>query len=118
VHFYYFNTLPPKLDVFAVRKINGVFIKYESNPNIKLELGIVDWLDFFFSLCKIDFKKWKREYRSSIPGTRRNWLLSIYTSDDDQFLSYGNNDFPPDWDEFIKVMYDLEAKIKEKAEAK
>ena len=89
------------------------------SPDLKLKLDMKEWLDFTKALSELHINEWKSIYHSD---TLDNFYglcwrleiisLNIYKSN----VFSGCNEYPPNWDEFIKIMDDMEAKIKEKAE--
>ena len=105
-----------------VRTTKGAIVKYRPKDKKKLlevQLNIDEWLDFINSLYKC-INKWERDYHDIINvmyGGRDTWQIAIYSLDKNIFISSGHL-YPPNWNDFMKVMTDLEAKIKSKTEAK
>jgi len=113
----------------VVRTATGAYAKYYE---LETELSMLEWLDFIRNLYKLGVNKWEAFYHydpcppsegfscSSPPDDK--WFLSIYSLDEDGYLnrleSSGINKYPPNWGEFMKVVNDMKAKIRKKAEVK
>ncbi|MDR0516518.1 MAG: hypothetical protein LBH25_05675 [Fibromonadaceae bacterium] len=94
---------------------------------LKAELGTGEWLDFIRALSKFPVGEWKErlkgeEGKKCGKDCTPDWGLCIRSLDKDIFekMSYENRSsfYPPEWDEFKKVMDDMVKKIKKKAGAK
>jgi len=113
-----------------------------------LELNTGEWLDFINTLYKCRINEWEKVYGSWVPFDTRRWMLYITTLDKDiiTFAGYdngcgGNNNppantscsgrrgscvthyvrnfcDPPNWNEFEKIIDDMETKIRKKAGVK
>jgi len=88
-----------------------------SNEQLEIELNIDEWQNFIGTLHK-DINKWEKEYGYGgwTSDNIKKWFLDIYFSERDEPSKFrGIGIYPPNWDEFMKLMTDLEAKIREKA---
>jgi len=134
---YFQYNKPSSFNIEAIRTTKGVHIIYSDYERglryLKLELDINDWLDFINALNRCSINKW--EERNFIKDKKRrggsDWLLNIYFLDehllvhnieeyllDQNKLAYRGFGYPPNWDEFMKVIDDFRAKIIEKAGVK
>ena len=109
----YFST------IIVTRTETGALLEYSTNsnediPDIEIDIG--EWLDFVRSLYKIDINKWRKKYGElNVTKAIGEWRLEIYYSDKAGFsLTEGYDAYPPNWDEFMKVMDGMEAKAKKK----
>jgi hypothetical protein len=87
-----------------------------------VELTQEEWLDFVNALYKIRVNSWKKEYDmvekeldlgfkvSKYPDWL--WRLEIFSDKDTIVSSHGAYLYPPNWDEFMKIMDDMEKKAK------
>ena len=100
------------------------FEDYHTSKEQEIELDILEWLDFVNALHKCNINEWKRHYygkpseKENISDFKKSWNLEIHRSDYNFNFYNGQDSYPHNWDEFMKVMTDFEAKIKSKAGAK
>ena len=93
-------------------------------PDLRVDIDIVEWQSFIKSLSELRINEWKNVYHldelnDDFDGSGTCWRLEIVSQNADKSNIFsGCNAYPPNWDEFIKVMTDFEAKIKSKAGAK
>jgi hypothetical protein len=122
----------PNPRISVVKTPTGAIAKYlplgngSRNPEIRvaakkpseIKLDIGEWLDFVNALYKCHVNKWK--YDGEIDeGTV--WHLEIIFSDKDniKLLSFTfYNEYPPNWDKFMKIMEGIVAKINKETGAK
>jgi len=108
----------------AYRTAKGVSIicmdynnKRRPEPMFISELDIDDWLDFINALNKCNVNKWKWYYENLDKNLKRSpgtWRFNIEFLDKRNLYFVGAGGYPPNWDEFMKVMDDFKAKIIEK----
>ncbi|MDR1812300.1 MAG: hypothetical protein LBQ87_05700 [Candidatus Fibromonas sp.] len=109
---------PPYFSV--VRTATGAFAKYSVNSDwLEAKFSMDEWLDFIRNLCKCRINEWEESYSSGLAdimhGVNNRWHLKIYSLDKNLLgSSGGSTTHPPNWDEFIKIIIDMEAKIKER----
>lgn len=103
--------------ILVSRTATGTLAKYVSFENeeesFEIQLSIGEWLDFIRALYKNKVDKWETHYTTeylSLDGIV--WSLQIFSLDNGYFSSGGSNAYPLNWDIFIKIMDDMEAKIK------
>ncbi|MDR1812826.1 MAG: hypothetical protein LBQ87_08370 [Candidatus Fibromonas sp.] len=91
----------------------------------KAELDIGEWLDFVRTIYKSGINKWENKYggdsaslfysKSALELFYEKWRLKIYHSDKVGVRKIeGYDAYPPNWDEFMKVMDGMKAKAREK----
>jgi len=114
---------PNYLYISIYRTATGANIKYSDKaqstaPKRNLNIDIGEWLDFVNTLYKYNVNKWKEEYINTDKASHISsmWNIHIYSLGKQTLHRSGVRGYPPNWDEFFKVMTDLEAKIKAKAE--
>ncbi|MDR3001985.1 MAG: hypothetical protein LBU89_12065 [Fibromonadaceae bacterium] len=103
----------------VTRTATGALAKYRNNE-LELELNISEWLNFINALHKCNVSKWKKEYGDIGISDLLNgytWELRILSSEKLKFEG-NKQEYPPNWDEFIKVMSAMEARIKKDGSAK
>ena len=116
--------------ILATKTATGILVEYRPSdltadlPAIVLKLDILEWLDFVNALHKCNINEWKRHYygkpseKENISDFKKSWNLEIHRSDYNFNFYNGQDSYPHNCDEFMKVMTDFEAKIKSKAGAK
>jgi len=80
---------------------------------LRMEFDIDEWLDFVRALHKLRINEWEKQYGEML-GSKERWYIQIYHTG-----NYGNPDkfefydtYPPNWDEFMKVIDDMVEKVK------
>ncbi len=82
---------------------------------LETELSSEEWLDFIRAIYKNGIYKWEKRYGEQISDYGKKWILAIYYSDKAWFSRMeGYDDYPPNWNEFRKLMDGVEAKMREK----
>jgi hypothetical protein len=116
----YFNDYGSDSRSFLVtRTATGALAKYR-NSELDLELSVGEWLDLINTLHKCNVNKWKKEYGDIGIFDLLNgytWELRILSSEKLKFEG-NKQEYPPNWDEFIKAMNAMEARIKKEGSAK
>jgi hypothetical protein len=121
VSFRYYGKLHPYLKFSVFRTTTGAFIEEYDDGDKKLkniELDMGDWLDFLNALHKCNIDRWEKDYNYEhkyTGGDLDSWYLYIHSSNKDVLGFSGISDYPPNWDEFMKVIDDFAEKIKAKA---
>jgi hypothetical protein len=78
-----------------------------------IKLDVVEWLDFVEALHKCRIDKWEKKYHKRILDGSF-WHLRIFYFDKDELNlleSRGNIVYPQNWNEFVKVIEGMIAKI-------
>ncbi|MCL2282856.1 MAG: hypothetical protein FWC26_06020 [Fibromonadales bacterium] len=102
-------------NILAEYSLTGIVDKPEQ---LEVELSEDEWHDFVKVLHECNFTGWKKfEITSDFKDTLKRWELSIRYLDNDT-LEYSYKEYPPNWDEFKKIMDDMETKIKLKTSTK
>ena len=89
--------------------------RYGYGPKEGVKLSTENWLEFVKVLYESPFMKWEKEYGKMRDQVLFNdaYHLVIYNSDNVKPQSYsGYNKYPPNWDEFIKMINYIRAKVK------
>ena len=96
--------------IVVSRTATGALAKYVSFKrgieSFKIQLSMVEWLDFIRALCKNKVDKWENYYdynNSNAFEVGRIWDLKIFSLDNGYFRS-GGGAYPSNWDKFIKVI--------------
>ena len=98
------------------RTMNGAkasFSNYDTKEVFRLDLNMEEWLDFLraLHLCRTD--KWQKKYGEWTWEERKKlWKLYIKFSSKDGNESAGFKVYPPNWNEFKKLMDAMEAKLR------
>jgi|GEM_PF-2117498 len=106
--------------VFAKRALGD---HYEQ-PEAEAELSVEEWMSFIRNLYKCCVVQWKKDtvkWEGSYEDRERHikrWELRIYFSDELFYEFEGNGEYPPNWDEFMQIINDLEAKIMDRFKVK
>jgi hypothetical protein len=118
----YFYTVPDEFDPFPrislVKTPTGAIAKYLppdiDGERLEIKLDIREWLDIVNALLKYQVNEWAEKYEVTdygVYGVER-WRLEIIFSDKNELRIVGFNEYPPNWDKFIKIMNDIKTKIK------
>jgi len=125
------NPGKPRRSFSMTRTANGVIAEYNEYKTQVVKLDIGEWFDFIHALyeCHIDkweeWKKMKVEEREkayskssdmgdllgSLGG--ETWAVEIFFVDKEKFKVSSTNEYPQNWTRFLKIMNDMETKIKE-----
>ena len=98
------------------RTMNGAkarFNNYDTKEHFALDLNMEEWLDFLrtLHLCRTD--KWQKKYdKWTWEEHEKRWELYIKFSSKDVNESAGFKVYPPNWNEFKKLMNAMEAKLR------
>lgn len=106
-----------RLVIAVTRTATGALAKYklyaDKNEDLSTELNIEEWLSFIKSLYKCCIHGWEERYYVNLPDkTYFQWQTEILFTDGEGFLSRGNFAYPPNWDEFKKLLDGIEAKMR------
>jgi hypothetical protein len=108
------------LDFTVTRTATGALAKYkldgsyvDKKEDLSAELNIEEWLSFIKSLYKCCIYGWEEKYFTDLPNkTHFDWRTEIFFTDRDGFLFRGDLAYPPNWDEFKKLLDGIEAKMR------
>jgi len=115
--FYWSAQVPQTISV--ARTKTGAVVKYyldseynldygyssKEPEDLSLELDMGEWLDFMRALYKNRVNEWKRKYYEMHPlRIQDRWTFKIYSSNGDKPYFKGYDIFPPNWNEFKKII--------------
>jgi len=108
------------LNIIVARTMTGVLAKYRRNEGkvLELKLDIGEWLDFIHAIYKCGINELKKE--CSDPSINV-WELSVFSLDREVLVFFGDNDDScrsSNWNEFKKIIDDMDSKIIQKAGVK
>jgi len=107
-----FHPLPR---ISLVKTPTGAIAKYLpigiGGKHLEIKLDIGEWLDIVNALLKCQVNEWEKEYHDEEVDDGQVWNLEIIFSDKDRLTSSGLNGYPPNFDKFMKIMKDIEARI-------
>ncbi|MDR0517177.1 MAG: hypothetical protein LBH25_09065 [Fibromonadaceae bacterium] len=109
--------------ISMARTVTGAIaalLTFESQPHgtvrkiseIKFDIG--EWLDFLNTLNKLQINKWEKKYSKRVYDGH-GWNLVILFSiedDNDELEISGYAEYPPNWNEFMKIMDSIVVSIK------
>jgi hypothetical protein len=101
--------------ISLVKIPTGAIAKYLPHgiggKHLEIKLDIREWLDIVNALLKCQVNEWEKKYEAD-DDDGEIWHLEIIFSDKNELRTVGINEYPPNWDKFIKIMNDIETKIK------
>ncbi|MCL2282862.1 MAG: hypothetical protein FWC26_06050 [Fibromonadales bacterium] len=110
-----------KTGAFATHALND---KYGQSEFVEAELSMEEWMNFIrdlYKCCVIRWEKdtveWEKIYEERERKIKR-WELNVYYSDELAYEFEGSGEYPPNWNEFMKIMNDMEKKVKSKADSR
>jgi len=109
----------------------GAVVKYElptkekrsSADTLEANLSAKEWQNLTDTLQKLGIMEWESFYVKPPKGHRsyrggKNWELEIFLPNNAKFKSGGYYTYPPNYDEFVKLMEDIKKKAAQKLESK
>jgi hypothetical protein len=104
----YISVTKTKIGALAIKKVRGDTKGIAGT----LELNIEEWHNFIKALSECRINEWKRSYYNKKASNISPWTLIIISSNRDTLEIKGSHAYPPNWKKFIRVMSDIEEKIK------
>jgi len=109
-------------DIVVTKTETGAFVEWndysktefgrDNAKSWKAEFSTKEWQDFIRVLYNIRFDEWQKEYKGTRSQFHTKWSVGIFSPDKKEADTFsGENGYPPNWNEFAKIMEDVTEKI-------
>jgi hypothetical protein len=79
----------------------------------KCNFSIIEWNEFISKLFDIEIHKWKKIYYDYNILYGEQWNLKMEFIDLPEFESSGSNEYPKNWNDFLKIIAEYFSQMKE-----
>ena len=105
-----------RIEITVTRTATGAAVTgapVEELDILKAELDTEEWLSFTKAIFGCRVNEWERGYSGRRDAARFHWQIRASFTDRNDLESEGNSAYPPNWDNFKKIVDAVDVKIKD-----
>ncbi|MDR1829167.1 MAG: hypothetical protein LBQ76_00180 [Candidatus Fibromonas sp.] len=110
-------------DISVSKTATGAVAKFEMTANkrnsvaLETNLSEEEWQNFANTIQRLGVTEWERIYRKTRQRWRE-WEVKILLPDGTEYNSSGYSVYPPDWEEFMKLMTGIKKRTSQELESR